>query len=113
MHALRFVSDDFHRSRRIHPCSPQIGACGMSQIVKSEIRNARTTTRLIESGLNISYWLVFVQEDMLGVQSPLLPELSEDPVHLLSHRDGAGRPILGIAKRELTSVHVHVGPFET
>jgi hypothetical protein len=45
----------------------------MPEIMKVQVSNPRSTTRLVKGGFDIPNWLVFVQEDPLGVQSSFLP----------------------------------------
>ena len=84
MHPFRFVSDDPHGYRRVHPCPPEIHTGRMPQIVKTKVSNPSPTAGFVKGGLYVPNWPVFVQEDMLGVQSSFLPQFSEYPVPSLS-----------------------------
>jgi len=84
MHPFRFVSDDLHGCRRVHPCPPEIRTGRVPEIVQSEVRNPGPPAGLREGRLQIPDWFSFVQEDMLGVQSSFLPQFSEYPVPSLS-----------------------------
>jgi hypothetical protein len=73
MHAFRLVFDDLHGCRRVRLCPPEVRAGRVPEIVKQKVDNPRSTAYLVKGRLDSPNWLVFVQEDMLGVQSSILP----------------------------------------
>jgi len=73
MHVLWFMPHDPHGRRRVHSSPPEIRAGRMPEIMEVRVGNPRSTACLVKGDFDIPYWLVFVQQDPLGVQSPLLP----------------------------------------
>ena len=71
------------RSSRPTP-SLEVHAGGLPQVVKPDVMDPR---HLVKGRFNVGDWPVFVQEHTLGVQPPLLLEISEDPVHGRDHGD--------------------------
>jgi hypothetical protein len=57
----------------------------MTEIMEVQVGNPRSTACLVKGDFDIPNWLFFVQEDPLGVQSSLLPYLSEDPMYFWGH----------------------------
>lgn len=113
MHPFRLVSDDLHGCRRVPRCPPEVRTGRMPQIVKPKVGNPRPTACLVKGGLDVPNWLVFVQEDMLGVQSPFLPQLSEYPIHIWGHGHRARLPVFGVPKHKLPALHIDLWPFQT
>ena len=58
---------NLHGCHRIHPCPPQIRAGRMPEIMEVQVGNPGSTACPIKGSFDIPNWLVFVQEDPLGV----------------------------------------------